>query len=1213
MSSSSFRTFDTLTDDQLALVNGVCDRFEQAWREGSAPSIQDFLAHAPCSLHGVLLRELVLMDASYRQKAGEPRDAETYRRLFPDIDLQWLAQILPTAGAQPPIDSTAGPPKLARYEILEEVGRGGMGVVYQARDKRLGRLVCLKSLHPKVWGQPDRLARLRREAQALSSLNHPNICTIYELEEQEGRPILVFEWVDGKTFREIARDDNCRSRLKELFLQTAKALAAAHRAGIVHRDIKPENLMVRSDGLVKVLDFGLARLEDSLPSPANEAQAETLEGVLLGTAKYMSPEQARGQKVTSASDVFSLGIVLYELATGRTPFSGGHLVAVLNAIVESEHEPAARVNVGIDVRLAALVDRMLEKRPEARPTLAEVIEQLEMVDVAHQEAQAASTVGFPVAGASFVGRKLELKELQKAFADAQQFRGKAVFISGEPGIGKTALLEGFVHALGRGGEALAVHGRCPPRLSVSDAYLPVLDALARAMDGPDGEFVRRCVESEAPAWRALTSSSSDALAKVLAESGSLSSGRLKREFRSLIDSLSATRVVVLFFDDLHWADDSTIDLLSYIGQELIQTRMLLLGAYRPTDATVSQSAFEQFRREFVARGWGSDLAIPFLNRDEVTLFLSRLFSAHRFSESLAEFLHLRTEGSPLFLHRLLQHMCDCGAISQGEAGWFVTEDLSAFDRVTPGSISGVIEAALARIGEGDRRLLQAASILGVDFDAVVVADTLGEDRAAVEDQLNLLFRQRGLIGAGEEKELPDGTLTHHHRFVHVLFQEALFGSLSPARRAAWSLKAAQVLAAIYTRRPEEVALDLAFLYETGRDFSQAIKCLQRAAQRDLKIGACREAASACQRGLTLIAKISPSHERDQQELALQFTCGFAESLARGYGSPESLRAYQRAEALCLRQPTGAESFSVHHGLWAYHLARMDAEKLLELGNRLVGFAEELESAPHRFAANTSFALTLLQQGELRKTQERLGLAESSGEYSIEDDRRFIQQMCMPFGPLFHCTRSWLCQLQGRSDEALTEAQKAAAWGEALGTPQFQVHSWYATLHYLRGDAAQALAWAGRMLEFARRTDFESYLRSGSVIEAWAAAELAGGGGTEAAESLEAALAMIRAQREMGIRSSTPALMVMIGEAQARLGKADEAQASFLESIAFGRESGERWWEAEALRQMGLLQERAFSNSVAAAERLREGLALAQFQGAEELERRCIADLGRLLS
>jgi serine/threonine protein kinase len=211
--------------------------------------------------------------------------------------------------------------QIGRYQIQGELGRGAMGVVYKARDTRLGRFVAMKFLTLQAARDPRRLERFRREARAASALNHPAVCTLHNLGEHEGRPYLVLEFVEGQTLRSLIAPAPDLPRLLPLFRQAAEALVVAHAAGIVHRDIKPDNLMVRPDGYVKVLDFGLARLLASAPGAGPlPAATDTDAGVVMGTVGYMSPEQALGRPVDSASDLFSLGVVLYELTTGRHPF-----------------------------------------------------------------------------------------------------------------------------------------------------------------------------------------------------------------------------------------------------------------------------------------------------------------------------------------------------------------------------------------------------------------------------------------------------------------------------------------------------------------------------------------------------------------------------------------------------------------------------------------------------------------------------------------------------------------------------------------------------------------------------------------------------------------------------------------------------------------------------------------------------------------------------
>lgn len=1211
MTESSSHIYELLPAEQVALVNQLCDRFEDAWRSSDTPAIEDYLSGAPDSIRKVLVHELILIDATYRQQADSEIDLSESYLQFPSLDQLWLAENLHTLTTSRPRPSLpSSPPHSKRYEIIAEAGRGGMGTVYRARDRRLGRAVCLKSLHPEMGRNPERLARFRREARVVSSLNHPNICTIYELEEQSEAPQLVLEWIEGATFRQLQQQGCDPQRTIDLTLQVAKALRAAHTAGIVHRDIKPENLMVREDGLVKVLDFGLARLTEPEQSGASSNDHQTAEGALLGTAKYMSPEQARGESVTTATDIFSLGIVLYELLTGHHPFPGSYLAAILNAIVEVDPTPAISIKSELNPQLATLVDGMLAKQPEDRPTAAEVIALLGDANRFSPD-EAAVTQGALAASQLIVGRESEVRKLSLVCNEVVQGRGSALFISGEPGIGKTTLLESFVGGVVRRQRLVVLHGRCSKRLSASDAYLPILDALARCLDGLEGALVRDTLNSVAPAWAALTASSTDALARFSAESGQLSQGRFKREFRALIDALSQRRPVLFFIDDLHWSDESTVDLVNYLGQDIQKTRLLILGAYRPADSAIGNEPFEQLRRDAVARGWACDIALPLFAQDEINLFLQQQFPAHRFPGAFAELLHERTEGSPLFVDRLVRLLRDRGAIAQAGERWVIAEEPLEIGWELPDSIAKLIDATLSQLPSQDRRLLQAASVQGVEFDAAVVADALKIDRADVEERIQQIERFFGLIRAVNETEFNDGTLTLRYVFVHVLFQEALYAAITPARRASWSLEIAGVLTKLHVKHSKSIALDLAFLYEMGRDFPRAIEYLLQSARHDVMIGANREAADVCRRGLLLVDKLPPSPERDETELQLQFALGFAETYASSYGARQTLDAYERADQLCATQPASKEQFSVLHGLWGYFAVRMEADKLDAVEKRLVKTAEDLKLLEYSYGANTTRVLTFLHQGQLELAEQHLQLAESGYEYSIDDDRRFIEQMCMPFGPAFHTARSWLRQLQGREAEAMAETEIAVALEEELGVPQFQASSWYATLYYMRGDVNRALGWSQKSIEFARQTDFEFYLGVALIIEAWASAVGEQGSREHRMSLVDQVLLIVPERRQNGIRMGSPMMMCMLGEALAKLGRYEEADEALRDSLNFARVQNERWWEAEALRHLGLVQKWGFGDEEQALKRFQEGLELAQRQRAALHEKRCLSDLGKL--
>src|SRR6266404_7791671 len=263
---------------------------------------------------------------------------------------------------------------VGHYQIVAPLGKGGMGEVYLASDAKLGRKVALKLLPAEFTNHKERLRRFIQEAKAASSLNHPNIITIHEIGQADGAHFIATEFIDGQTLKK--RMAQTRMQLPDILdvsIQTAGALEAAHAAGLVHRDIKPDNIMVRPDGYVKVLDFGLAKLtEKSSRSKTAGSEVDTMvnahttPGTVLGTVNYMSPEQARGQVLDQRTDVFSLGIVLYEMATGRTPFAAATSIDTLVSILEREPSPLAEYTPEAPAEFQRIINKALRKDREER-------------------------------------------------------------------------------------------------------------------------------------------------------------------------------------------------------------------------------------------------------------------------------------------------------------------------------------------------------------------------------------------------------------------------------------------------------------------------------------------------------------------------------------------------------------------------------------------------------------------------------------------------------------------------------------------------------------------------------------------------------------------------------------------------------------------------------------------------------------------------------
>ena len=376
----------------------------------------------------------------------------------------------------------------------------------------------------------------------------------------------------------------------------------------------------------------------------------------MGTMPYMSPEQVEGRPLDHRSDIFSLGVVLYEMATGRRPFRGASAAGLVSAILRDEPPPPGRAD--IPEAFLRLVESCLRKDPASRvQTARDVRDAL--------GGRPAAIAALPRPGRHTVGRQAELDALRGALRAAGEGRGSLVCVTGEPGIGKTTLVEDFL-AEAVGGGCTVARGRCSERLAGSDAYLPVLDALDSLRQGGRGAALAEVVKRAAPVWYAQIvppSGESDDSAQLLAEIKEATQERLKREFVACVQELSRSRPLVVFLDDLHWADVSTIDLLRYLAGEFSGSSVLVVATYRPSDMLLSKHAFLQVKPDLQARGLCRELALEFLHEAEIADYLALEFPGHRFPAGFPALIHARTEGSPLFMADLVRYLRDHGALA----------------------------------------------------------------------------------------------------------------------------------------------------------------------------------------------------------------------------------------------------------------------------------------------------------------------------------------------------------------------------------------------------------------------------------------------------------------------------------------------------------------------------------------------------------------------
>jgi len=762
---------------------------------------------------------------------------------------------------------------LGHYRILERIGAGGMGEVYQAEDSQLRRRVALKFLPERIVGDPVAVERFIREARAASALNHPNIVTIHEIGETGSNRFIVMEFITGRTLRKMIGQGVDLQSLARIGEQVAKALAVAHAAGIVHRDIKPDNIMIRDDGYVKVLDFGLARLVPIGSSPTLATAADdTAVGTILGTARYMSPEQARGEVTDSATDMFSLGIVLYELSTGQHPFPADSQLGVLHAILSQTPLPPSRLNAEIPAVLDDLILRLLEKDGHLRPNATEVESDLRKLTGTHAASEVPRSV-VPIERHT-VGRKREHAELRAAFDSAESGRGLLMCVAGESGIGKTTLAEDFLATLVASGRDCSIaRGKCSERLAGTEAYLPILEALESLLHGEGSVSMAGALKRVAPTWYvqvAPLAANDSSFSRVMEEAKAASQERLKRELGAFLQEASRLRPLVFFLDDLHWADVSTVDLLAYIGGKIGSLRMLIVVTYRPSDLLLAKHPFTEVKLVLQERGVCRDVAVAFLTPADVELYLAQEFPEHRFPPEFASLIHSKTEGSPLFIVDLVRYLRNRDEIAKDAQGrWSLAESLPDIQRELPESVRSMIQRKIDQLGDADRRLLSAASVQGQEFDSAVVARALEIDAAEVEERLEVLERVHLFVRKIREQEFPDSTLTLRYAFVHALYQNALYAALAPTRRSSLNAAVAGALQAFYGERSSEIASTLAFLYEAARDFARAADYFLRASQNSARVFANHEAISLSRRAIANAEKLRGA-ERTSRVLAAAF-------------------------------------------------------------------------------------------------------------------------------------------------------------------------------------------------------------------------------------------------------------------------------------------------------------------------------------------------------
>lgn len=564
---------------------------------------------------------------------------------------------------------------------------------------------------------------------------------------------------------------------------------------------------------------------------------------------------------------------------------------------------------------------------------------------------------------SLVGRARELADLRSGLERACSGQGQVFCVTGEPGIGKSTLVEQFLAERGRHGVncALAI-GRCSERLAESEAYLPILEALESLLGGAWGAECGELMKLVAPTWYVqvapLWASTEPSFAGIVSDAKAASRERMKRELAAFFEEVAGIVPVILFVDDLHWADASTTELLAYLSRKLASARLLMVVAYRSSDMLLAGHPFIALRQELQRQNLCRELPMGLLSQADIEHYLRLELPAHSLPAGFGEFIHSRTEGNPLFMTELIRHL------REGDA---LVNSLDSLGQDLPESVRSMIERRASRLDKNEAALLAAAAVQGQEFDSRIVADVLDLDPAVVEERLLGLDRVHAFVRRLHEKEFPDSSISVTYTFAHVLYQHAIEETLTPSRRAALSKAAADALLSRHRAHAAPVASRLAMLFEAGRDFGQAADFFIIAAANAARLYANEEAVLLSRRAIANAEKLQGNACHARVAAAASQLGQLQMVLSR---FPEAAAAFERAEnAAQVAGDVEAQVNAICAGALAeFYQRRMDRTR--EMASRALAIARAAESEFGTASAEALLGLERLCFGDTDDAEKR---------------------------------------------------------------------------------------------------------------------------------------------------------------------------------------------------------------------------------------------------
>ena len=929
--------------------------------------------------------------------------------------------------------------------------------MYEAVDTRDGQRVALKVLLPHLASEDVIRQRFLREAKVGMELDHPGIVKVFDVGEAEGRSYMAMELVKGKTLDDLLKTKTFDlERCIGISLKITDALAAAHAKKIVHRDIKPRNIMVTDSG-TKLMDFGLARIL--------ETSSITDQHEIIGTLYYMSPEQAIGIKVDESSDVFSLGVVLYQMLTGQLPFSGEHPGAVIHAILYSDPLRISESGKAIPLELEQIIFKTLKKKAQLRyrtagelhADLAKMHYVLQGQPIQLLATQAVFEEAPRGIYSRLVGRENEMAALEAALEKMVNGESSVILVSGEAGIGKSRL----VWELGqkaRAKQARYLLGRCLFG-ERGYPYQPIIEVLRdyfKLKGIKDADAVDAYIEEKIGH---LSARKEIIHSLILQQAGQpitlINKEQLWDTASELIKAMAQDRPVVLHVDDLHWADAPTLNLLTYLAMTTRQDRLIIIGTYRPEDLIEEGGkrhpltmTMELLAKEHLFQ----ELSLSRLNKQGTSDVVNSVFTESRFPDDFYDSVHQETEGNPFFVLEVLNYLQHEGIIDQDETGWHLTSALTKL--AIPDRVTDVITHRLARLTPEHRALLDVAAVEGYTFQSDTLCSVLEEPRLRVLRRLQTLEAEHHLVHA----------LEHEYQFDHGKIQETIYNALIPELKKEYHRQIADHFITAHGHKDEYAGKIAQHLVDAGQN-DQALSYLLKAGQYAPRLCANEDALRYFNAGLNIMSD-SPSPSPGWKNVEFSLRNGRA-TVSHVVGRLET------ALGDCTRMKELAQTSNDRSKLattllieGSIYALKADHATAMELYEQVMSIAKEQRDP----ALESSAACAI---GDIYHETAKFRDAIVRYEQAIEIQKAMGNKKGLA---LTYCNTGYLYWNIGRFDKMVEYLEKSLELSRETGDRQIEMYTRmrFGTYYFSIGQARRSIEYTLQALEIARQIGHKSY-------------------------------------------------------------------------------------------------------------------------------------------